>query len=98
MTLITHDEVRHIAHLARLKPDDNEVERFTREITSILKYVDQLQNVDTKHVDVSAQIINRQNVLRDDIVRTQCCAPDSLLTCSPLPIKERQIQTPSAHE
>lgn len=112
MTQITHDKVRHIARLARLHLTQSEVEKFSKDLTSILTYVDQLQKVDTENVEATAQITGLRNVFRDD--RLDCNtdsdkektllrpasrpAPDSILKCSPLPIVEHQIQTPSAHE
>ena len=43
MPSLTATQVRHIAKLARLSLSDDEVERFTKELTSILAYVDALQ-------------------------------------------------------
>ena len=98
MTTLTTTQVRHIAKLARLQLDDDEVERYTKELTSILGYVDQLQQVDTKNVEPLKQVTGLQGVMREDIIYAKPLAdPDGLLATSPLPIIEHQIQTPSAH-
>jgi aspartyl-tRNA(Asn)/glutamyl-tRNA(Gln) amidotransferase subunit C len=43
---ISSDDVRHIARLARLELTDEEVERFRRELSTILGYVEQLETLD----------------------------------------------------
>lgn len=96
MTL-SHDDVRHIAKLARLNLSDAEVERFSRELSSILDYIDQLQEVDTSNVEPTAQVTGKTNNFREDEVTEQQADPEALLATSPLPIVERQIETPSAH-
>lgn len=96
MTL-TPDQVRHIAKLARLELTDAEVEKYAKELTSILQYVDMLREVDTAGVEPIAQVTGQSNVLRDDALRTDCAPPDALLACSPLPLADHQIVSPSAH-
>ena len=98
MPSLTPAQVRHIAKLARLNLDDAEVEKYAKELTNILGYIEMLQEVDTKGVEPTAQVTGRANVLRDDVIwETPIAEPDALLATSPLPIVEHQIQTPSAH-
>jgi len=97
MATLSNDDVRHIAKLARLNLSDDEVAKFSRELSSILDYVDQLQEVDTSNVEATAQVTGKTNSFRDDVVAEQEVNPEELLATSPLPIVERQIETPSAH-
>lgn len=97
MPQLTKDQVRHIAKLARLTLSDEEVEKFTKDLTSILDYVDMLGEVDTKGVEPTEQVTGQTNAFREDEICQTGPEPDSLLECSPLPITEHQIQTPSAH-
>lgn len=99
MATLTPDQVRHIAKLARLSLSEEEIERFSTEMTSILHYVDMLQEVDTTGVEPTAQVTGLSNAFRKDEIRTEPIAkPEELLATSPLPIVERQIVTPSAHD
>lgn len=98
MTALSDDDVKHIAKLARLNIDDAEVQTYAKELSAILDFVTQLQEVDTKDVEATAQITGLQNSFREDEVDTSSVEPDDLLDCSPLPIVEHQIQTPSTHE
>ncbi len=97
MASLTTDQVRHIAKLARLQLTEEEVQRFTTELTSIFNTIDVLQKVDTKGVEPTAQVTGLHNMFREDTVKPSMAAPEDLLNCSPLPIVERQIETPSAH-
>ncbi len=97
MTTLSTDDVRHIAKLARLDLSEAEVEQFPGQLTSILEYVGQLQAVDTKGVEPTAQVTGLQNSLRPDDIRPPMATREGLLGTSPLPITDHQITTPSAH-
>lgn len=97
MSNLTSDQVRHIAKLARLRLSEEEVKKFTPELSSIFGYIDMLSEVDTKGVEATAQVTGQENVFRADEIRTQATAPDALLAASPLPITDHQIVSPSAH-
>ena len=97
MSSLTKDQVRHIAKLARLRLSEEEVEKFSKELTSILGYVDMLQEVDTKGVEPTAQVTGQENSFRSDVIREGGTSSEALLGTSPLPIADHQIVTPSAH-
>ncbi|MBI3336733.1 Asp-tRNA(Asn)/Glu-tRNA(Gln) amidotransferase subunit GatC [Candidatus Peregrinibacteria bacterium] len=97
MTKLTLDQVRHLAALARLTLTGDEEKRFLQELTDILKYVEKLQDVNTEGVEPTSQMNQLQNIYRPDVIEQQHIKPDDILSCSPLPIIEHQIQTPSAH-
>jgi aspartyl-tRNA(Asn)/glutamyl-tRNA(Gln) amidotransferase subunit C len=63
---MTPDQVRWVAHLARLELSDAELERMTRDLSAIVDYVNQLQKVDTDTVEPLAHALDVQNVFRDD--------------------------------
>ncbi len=94
---LTPQQVRHIAKLARLTLSEKEVEKFSTELTSILQYVDRLQQVNTAGIDPLKNVTGMANSWREDAVAECEASPDSLLACSPLPLVDHQIQTPSAH-
>lgn len=60
------DEVRWIAHLARLQLSESELTAMARDLGSILEYVDLLQKVDTNDVEPLAHPLDVHNVFRDD--------------------------------
>ena len=63
---LTSDDVRWVAHLARLKLSDAELETMTRQLGSILTYVDQLKAVNTDGVEPLAHPLPLANVFRAD--------------------------------
>ena len=65
---LSRDEVLHIATLARLGLSHEEVDRFSKQLSHILKSFEVLQEVDTNGVQPTAQPITLKNVTRDDEV------------------------------
>ena len=63
---IDEAQVRHISHLSRLNPTDEEVRLFSEQLSSILEYVDQLSEADTTDVPPTAHALPVKNVFRDD--------------------------------
>lgn len=70
---VSPDEVRHVAALARIDLDDEEVERFTRQFAGILEYFETLDSVPT--VDREAALTN---VMRPDEVAASLEREDAL--------------------
>ncbi len=66
---ITREDVEHVARLARLRFQEHEMEQMTKELGSILKYMDQLREVDTTGVEPTTHAIELFNVFREDEVR-----------------------------
>jgi aspartyl-tRNA(Asn)/glutamyl-tRNA(Gln) amidotransferase subunit C len=63
---LSRDDVRWVAHLARLQLTDGELETMARQLSSILDYINQLQQVNTEGVEPLAHPLPVQNVFRDD--------------------------------
>jgi len=60
------DDVRWVAHLARLRLSDAKLETMTRQLGAIVEYVAQLQAVPTDGVEPLAHALPVSNVFRDD--------------------------------
>lgn len=71
---ITPEEVRHIARLARLELTADEVTRFQVELSQILDYVAQLEDIES---GVSAELPPPDQPLRPDVVEP-CVDPSPL--------------------
>ncbi len=63
---LTPEQVRHIAHLARLGLTDADVEKFSHQLSDILDYFDRLKAVDTEGVPPTAYPLDLHNIMRDD--------------------------------
>ena len=64
--MITKKEVEHIAKLARLGLTDKEIEKYQKELSSILDYIEKLKEVDTKDVEPTSHSVKLDNVMRED--------------------------------
>ena len=63
---LTADEVRWAAHLARLQLSDAELAHLTPQVSAVVDYVSQLQQVNTEGVEPLAHPLPIQNVFRED--------------------------------
>lgn len=66
---LSRDEVVHVANLARLTFDEEELDRFASQLSSILDYVEQLGELDLEGVEPMAHVHDIVNALRADAVR-----------------------------
>jgi aspartyl-tRNA(Asn)/glutamyl-tRNA(Gln) amidotransferase subunit C len=64
---ITKQEVEHVARLARLELSEQEKETLTDQLSNILTYVEQLNELDTKDVEPTSHVLDINNVMRDDV-------------------------------
>ncbi len=63
---LTVEQVRWVAHLARLELSPQDLEKMARQLSSIVDYVAQLQEVNTDGVEPLAHAVELQNVFRPD--------------------------------
>lgn len=66
--MITIKDVEHVAKLARLELTEDEKQKFTKQLGDILKYVEQMNEVDTTGVKPMAHAFDFVNVMREDKV------------------------------
>jgi len=66
---IEKEEVKYVAHLARLYFNEEETETFTSQLNDILLYMDKLNEVDTVGVKPVSHAIALTNAFREDIGR-----------------------------
>jgi len=67
MSSISKETIEHIAKLARIELTEKEKEKFSNELSSILNYVEKLNEVDTESVKAIQQITGLNNITRSDI-------------------------------
>lgn len=67
MSRISKDQVKHVAHLARLAITEEEAELFTSQLDSIITFAEQLNELDTENVQPTTHVLHMKNVLREDV-------------------------------
>ena len=70
--------VKKVATLARLAITDAEQEKFAGQLSGILKWVEQMNEVDTSKVEPLANVVNIDLKLRADVVNDGNIQPDIL--------------------
>lgn len=83
MAKITEDEIRKLARLCRLHLSEDEKTRLKIDLSSILGYVEMLQNVDVSGLEPTSQVTGLQNVVRPDKEVDYKTNPDELLKNAP---------------
>ena len=89
--MIDEKQVKHIAQLSRLQLTDEEVKKYSVQLSDIFEYADQLSKVDTDGIEETSQVTGLKNVSQEDKISAKCDG-DSLLMCSPLPKERKQIR------
>ena len=78
MTKISKEEVKKVAHLARLKLNENEINNHAEQLEKILEYITQLQKIDTDEVPITTRAIEVFNVFRKDEMKNFDCNEELL--------------------
>ena len=64
--MIDREQVLHVARLARLRLTEEEVERMTGELSTILDHIDKITELDLDGVEPTSHVVEVENVLRAD--------------------------------
>ncbi|HYH74488.1 MAG TPA: Asp-tRNA(Asn)/Glu-tRNA(Gln) amidotransferase subunit GatC [Candidatus Saccharimonadales bacterium] len=83
MTELTREDVLKLARLARLDLTDEEVEAYRKQLSDVLQYVAQLDQVDTAGLEPTTQVTGLKNVMREDQVIDYGVSPEDLLRLAP---------------
>jgi len=62
-------DVKHIANLARLELTKAEEKKYGEQLSAVLDYVEQLQEVDVNNIEATAQVTGLGNVMREDKIK-----------------------------
>ena len=76
--MISKDDVRYIAHLSRIHLQDEEVEQLTKDLESILHYVEKLKKLNVKDIEPTSHVLALKNVFRKDVPRPSLTQKDAL--------------------
>ena len=76
---ISIQDVEHVANLARLELSEEEKVQYTEQLNAILKYVEQLNELDTTGVEPTSQAMPMFNVMREDEAKLVCTREEAFL-------------------
>jgi aspartyl-tRNA(Asn)/glutamyl-tRNA(Gln) amidotransferase subunit C len=64
--MIDREQVLHVARLARLRLEENELERMSRELSSVLDHIEKIAELELGSVEPTSHVVELENVLRAD--------------------------------
>jgi aspartyl-tRNA(Asn)/glutamyl-tRNA(Gln) amidotransferase subunit C len=64
--VISRDQVLHVARLARLRIEEEEIDRISRELSSVLDHIEKISELDLDGVPPTSHVIHVENILRPD--------------------------------
>ena len=66
MDKLTKEEVMHVAHLARISIDDDEIDKYAKELKLLLDDVEKIKNIDTDTKELLVTPVSHKSILRED--------------------------------
>ena len=78
MGKIKKEDIKHIAKLAALDFNEDELEKFTVQLDKILDHVAKISKVSTEEVPPTSHVLEIKNVFRDDIAKKSISKEDAL--------------------
>ncbi len=88
MKEITREDVDYVSDLARIELSEEEKTDMVRQLTRIIRYVEKLNELDTKNVEPTAHILPVKNVMREDEVRPSLPVDDAMRIA---PVKTKDL-------
>ena len=67
--MISKEEIKHVANLVKLAVSNQEINKYSQELSAVVSYIDQLKEVDTKDIPPTAQVTGLTNKTREDKVK-----------------------------
>ena len=64
--MVTHEDVKYVAKLARLKVEAGDLDRFAEQLSSILSHIDKISELNLMGVEPTSHVIGLSNVFRED--------------------------------
>lgn len=90
---IKREEILHLAELSNLSLTDEEEKSLGRDLQDIIKYISQLDELDTEGIEPTYQVFEMENVWRNDELVEQEADREELLLLSE-ERKDNQIKVP----
>ena len=90
---IKREDILHLANLSNFAVSEKETESLKKDLNSIIKYISQLDELDTSKVEPTYQVFEMENVWREDEILPQEADREALLALT-VEEKDNQIKVP----
>ena len=90
---IKREDILHLAELSDFALSEGEIDSLGKDLESIIKYISQLDELDTDNIEPTFQVFEMENVWREDELVDQAATREDLLALS-LNSRDNQIEVP----
>ena len=90
---IKREDILHLADLSDFSLSEEEINKLGNDLQGIIKYISQLDELDTNNVEPTYQVFEMENVWRDDEILPQDATREQLLALTKEE-KDNQIKVP----
>ena len=90
---IKREDILHLADLSNFSLSEEEISSLGKDLTEILKYISQLDELDVEGVEPTYQVFEMENVWREDEIIEQDATREELLALS-REVVDNQIKVP----
>lgn len=90
---VERDTILHLAELSNFSISEKECDSLKKDLGEILKYISQLDAIDTTGIEPTYQVFEMENVWRDDEILPQEATREELLALTKEQ-KDNQIKVP----
>lgn len=59
-------DIKYVANLARIRLTNEELERFSKQLKGVLKYIDKLKELDIANIQPTSHVLPLKNIFRED--------------------------------
>ncbi|MBP5512794.1 Asp-tRNA(Asn)/Glu-tRNA(Gln) amidotransferase subunit GatC [Candidatus Saccharibacteria bacterium] len=90
---IKREDIIHLGKLSNFDLSEKEIESLSKDISEIIKYISQLDELNTDGVEPTYQVFEMENVWRSDEILEQDASMEQLLALTKEE-KDNQIKVP----
>ena len=90
---IKREDILHLAELSNFSISEEDVKRLGEDLSGIVRYISQLDELDTDGIEPTYQVFEMENVWRDDEILEQDASREELLALSK-EVVDNQIKVP----
>jgi len=90
---ITREDVLHLAELSNISLSEEQIEPLIRDLSNIVNYFSQLDELNTENVEPTYQCFDMQNVWREDVIEDFEAKREDLLALT-VESEDNQIKVP----
>ncbi len=90
---IKREDILHLADLSNFSLSEEQAKSLEKDLSGIIKYISQLDELDTENVEPTYQVFEMENVWRDDEIIEQDASREDLLGLSK-EVVDNQIKVP----